>query len=1036
MSNRSRLDTLVDVVVSDESMVEYILAKVKDSLPDAMNAPVGLCKRVIDSCVQETFTEMNIWEMVANAKREIAYTTHDEIEHDTPVMESSTESSVIPMPEFSTEEPIRVAEAPGRRHHDYNANEKKRVLAATKLSPSSSPSAALTAAADAVCPGGSKNSPARASPAVSSAIQANSTPNSTSKGKGKGKAVSPIGSPARSPKNLTNPPSRPDSSAKKLSSPHAGHLLSDNMGPVRMEALDGGAESEEEEEIEEDIEEEIQEEAEEEEGDNSFGAPEFTESPDIIESGLGIGKNALFNASTGPQRNQGSWGSGSPARGSSSHSSPTGSLIASSNASPAAAARTTASPSPAQSSGRKSALKHSPSSANKSGVSSSSPGALLSSNGFDKYFSPTAAANVSSPNCANHSHMSSATRSSGGGGGKRLISPGSNLEEDDFDDDQQNNSLHIAGTSPAGGSSPGLGGTSAAGGGLDFTKRYRFDGDFPETTSDNEADGEGVDMNAWLLAQSEGNPLESSMGSAVSRESPLRKTTPGASPSKGPGSPSRRTGPMGGASHSPSTKTSPQSNSKSLLGSSPLRTSGNPSPASNKSSPRYRYGNNNVRGSFDSNSDSFHETSSPSPSPGMQGHAQVAQVIITPLGSPSKSPSAGSRSFERNGNSVSMDKSVQSLAESLNESIATAMSSPGNNSGNFNGLNGSMGSPGARSPQSTRVLVRRGEGGGSPPKGVGSGSPVKSPAPLSSTGSPAPRNSNSPQHKLPGSPLQRSPPPQDIEDRNRDRPLMRTIRASQQSDSSLVNLNESIDEEGSLTGGAGVFEFESGNDGTYDGDEDFELNNEQEEKVPVGGEDGAFDDNMDNVDYGSDDGNVEGLAAPLSPDSFTRKYGSDTPPGSPSKINASMESRDNVAYGSDFEDDIAEDFDDDFEELDEGEDTQRRSVRFKPKPVSDVFITRDKYTADEVKELFYTHDEALQFSMDYSKETHRAEMAGRSWYDWWEARTEEQWEQDDAENEKLSAWSDDDEELETGQYSFDEEIEEGDDDGSNDFARF
>jgi hypothetical protein len=54
--------------------------------------------------------------------------------------------------------------------------------------------------------------------------------------------------------------------------------------------------------------------------------------------------------------------------------------------------------------------------------------------------------------------------------------------------------------------------------------------------------------------------------------------------------------------------------------------------------------------------------------------------------------------------------------------------------------------------------------------------------------------------------------------------------------------------------------------------------------------------------------------------------------------------------------------------------------------VSDVFVTRDKYSCEEVRELFYTHEEALQFSVDYSREAHRADAAGMTWYDWWESR--------------------------------------------------
>ena len=59
----------------------------------------------------------------------------------------------------------------------------------------------------------------------------------------------------------------------------------------------------------------------------------------------------------------------------------------------------------------------------------------------------------------------------------------------------------------------------------------------------------------------------------------------------------------------------------------------------------------------------------------------------------------------------------------------------------------------------------------------------------------------------------------------------------------------------------------------------------------------------------------------------------------------------------------------------------KRRVRFRQtNVVSAVFVTRDKYTPDEVKTLFYTHDEAMQFSQDYHRETHRAEETGQTWY--------------------------------------------------------
>ena len=167
--------------------------------------------------------------------------------------------------------------------------------------------------------------------------------------------------------------------------------------------------------------------------------------------------------------------------------------------------------------------------------------------------------------------------------------------------------------------------------------------------------------------------------------------------------------------------------------------------------------------------------------------------------------------------------------------------------------------------------------------------------------------------------------------------------------------------------------------------------------------------------------------------SFALKYSQDSPDKAAVQLNSSLESNDNVAYGSDFEEaqEASEDFGDDFEELDDEEDELRRRVRFKPQPVSDVFVTRDKYAEDEVPELFYTAEETHKFSADYTKEMYRAKLVEETWYEWWEKRTEKEWEHDDEENGKLSAtWSDSEANSSVEEYTGDLS------DSDNDFSNF
>ncbi|CAE7561268.1 unnamed protein product, partial [Symbiodinium microadriaticum] len=58
--------------------------------------------------------------------------------------------------------------------------------------------------------------------------------------------------------------------------------------------------------------------------------------------------------------------------------------------------------------------------------------------------------------------------------------------------------------------------------------------------------------------------------------------------------------------------------------------------------------------------------------------------------------------------------------------------------------------------------------------------------------------------------------------------------------------------------------------------------------------------------------------------------------------------------------------------------------------VSDTFYHRLKYAPDEVADLFYTHEEAMQFQYDYDREATKAEAEGREWTEWIMERTEEE----------------------------------------------
>ena len=892
---RAQLNRLVDVVVSDESIVEFILANVNENVPIEYDVNIDTYKNAIDTAVDIAFTSMNIWEMVANVKKEIERPAQEESDPDVLIMESSTESSVIPLPEFSKDEPIQVTDAPGRRYHDYMNNEKKRVIA--KASPGNSPTSKLL----------------KSTPEKEKSFSLSTPESATSK-----KQLSPLAQ-TQSVKDHTT--AHEDLQECKVEPPAQSEIFEEIAEEVEDESLNGA------------------------------GEPKITMSPDI---GDNAGKGYLLSSNSTPSRNP-----GSPYRSALSSRGSTPSETRSNGPNSPTVLSPSTSTLLAQGNGKRSpALSYAMKSSSLSSSPSKTPGSFISPTKTQvSPFLPTS---------------SSANR--GPGRSPPGASPGSNLEEDDFD--EQNAFQGSQETSPqqmtkSSGNSPA---SSSSTGKLDFTKRYRFSGDFPASQEPDAGDDDAdVDINAWLLAQSEGNPLESSFGS---RNSPSSR--------RSPSSPLYNSSAGKGSRHSPNNAsvglTSPLEGRSLLPKESPIRMS----PAS-RTSPHYRYGSS-VHDSSDSNSrEGFPDNSFSATSP------QTLSEAASPFSSLNKS-----------------NRSTETSPMKRHSPPATATTMLGVHPDQPVARSSSE-SPNGRS-QSARILIRHGNSHASP-----NASPKSSPnMQLRASPGSSPQQ-NETVHRLHGSPLQRFSDSQDGKTL-----FSRTFQGDDKEDV----LDMSVDE-GSLSAGPGVFDA-GPNEQDPDAEEaDFVFASAAARSPSTSQE----LHNHSEVD-GQSPMSGNGLA---SPDSYTRRYGKDTPPSSPGKVNTSQDSG---TYGSDFEvaEDVDEDFVEDFEELEEEEPlAQSRSVRFKPQPVSDVYVTRDKYTSDEVKELFYTHDEALQFSMDYSKETHRAELAGQSWYDWWEARTEAQWEQDDTENGRLSpAWSDG--EMEVGEAL--SEVDEENEENSNEFAKF
>ena len=60
----------------------------------------------------------------------------------------------------------------------------------------------------------------------------------------------------------------------------------------------------------------------------------------------------------------------------------------------------------------------------------------------------------------------------------------------------------------------------------------------------------------------------------------------------------------------------------------------------------------------------------------------------------------------------------------------------------------------------------------------------------------------------------------------------------------------------------------------------------------------------------------------------------------------------------------------------------RTGVHFPPEVVSDVFLTRYRYSPEEVAELFYSNDDTVFFSSEYEKEYRHADLHDTTWYDY------------------------------------------------------
>lgn len=500
-------------------------------------------------------------------------------------------------------------------------------------------------------------------------------------------------------------------------------------------------------------------------------------------------------------------------------------------------------------------------------------------------------------------------------------SPGSGLEDENFEDSFDGGDL------------------TQDGQGLDFTKRYRFQGGMPAEGEEEEGGLTGgalaealgglgeADVNVtddWLLSRSEGHPDESSLGESFAsslnnsfnsvRSSPSgsvgNRKSSGASPGATP-SPGRRLRRSGSKSRSPSPSSSPIKSPVgaeralkgmiSSLGASPLSLTGLSPKA------RSRYGD--VRESTESD-------------PGKP----------SPAASPSAKPALLAKTFP---------------------SAGRQKGSPGPGSGS--------GSP--TTPPSGRAKAKGSpvSGGKSP---VGADGAGEGGAPASSLTEESSMDSGGPGNLDGGEEIYIS------DSAPAALSLGKTIRTSGGLQSALTG---------------------QGGDMADDFVDDFEDEGEIEEEYE---QDEFASDKEEDRGW-----EVEALAPRASSSSPTRIAKKGKLNTSKSSEKEEEDDEDGDGYGSD-----------DFEMMDYEKDDKpnRKRVRFpRESVVTDVHVTREKHGVEEKEELFYSHDETTRFTLDYSKETMKAEMAGLTWNDWWEGRGEDDVQRDEEEEQARQASGED-----------------------------
>lgn len=207
---------------------------------------------------------------------------------------------------------------------------------------------------------------------------------------------------------------------------------------------------------------------------------------------------------------------------------------------------------------------------------------------------------------------------------------------------------------------------------------------------------------------------------------------------------------------------------------------------------------------------------------------------------------------------------------------------------------------------------------------------------------------------------------------------------------------------------------------------------------------GMYD--MDSPESHHDFGEVHTSA--FSPDAMSRALGSSSDAVSPTYSDASKSpsrgDKKSVRVSFSLPDESApstpgggddEYGDDDFDDYDAEEDARPR-VRFAARVVSETRY-HDKYSRDEVALLFWGHDDACRFHVEYDRELRKAMMEGKEWNDWILTRTDEDIAREEAEAEAgamETGYGDDDDDDMDIMDDIEEDLDLSADDGDNVYA--